>query len=67
MKRGFCKFILTVVVTTTFLSGCNSAQLRLNSDDDANTEESTEDTSEDEDDVSSDNLAEDRSFPIYKY
>ncbi|MCR5772941.1 MAG: hypothetical protein K6G87_17090, partial [Butyrivibrio sp.] len=61
LKRGFCKFILTAVVTTTFLSGCNSAQLRLNSDDDTTTEESSEDTSEDKDDVSPDNSAEDTS------
>ncbi len=61
MKKSFCKFALTAVVTTTFLSGCNSAQLRLNSDDDANTEESSEDTSEDKDDVPPDNSADDTS------
>jgi tetrahydromethanopterin S-methyltransferase subunit D len=33
VKKNFCNFIVASVLTTTFLSGCDSAQLNLNSDD----------------------------------
>lgn len=58
MKKDFCKFLLTALIVTNVLSGCNSAQLRLNSDDDT-TEVSSEDISEDDDDVSSEDISKD--------
>ena len=61
MKNNVCKFVAIAMLATTFLSGCNSAQLNLNSDDDTPTEESTEEISEDNEDASSDDLAEDTS------
>ena len=46
------------MIVTNVLSGCNSAQLRLNSDDDT-TEVSSEDISKDDDDVSSEDISKD--------
>ncbi len=58
MKKNFSKFIVTAMVATTFLSGCNSAQLELNSEDEATIEESAEEISEDKDDAATEDSVE---------
>lgn len=48
MKKNLLKHITGAMVIVTFLSGCNSSQLILDSDDEVGTEGSVENTSEDE-------------------
>ena len=48
MKKKYIRKIISVIITTIVLSGCDSAQLSLNSGDESKTEDSVEDTSEED-------------------
>ena len=58
MKRDFCKLLAAAMAATTLISGCNSAQLELDSEDEIAVEESDFADSENESDEESANESE---------
>lgn len=61
MKRDFCKLLAAAMAATTLVSGCNSAQLELDSEDEVAVEESDFADSENESDEESANESEESS------
>lgn len=58
MKKRIVKALAGAIVATMILSGCNSALLSLDSDEDASTEENVEEVSEDKNNAASENTIE---------